>query len=139
MGLEGVMGGFDIAASGLAAERTRMGVIGENIAMAGATRTSSGGPYVRRSVVFEELLDESGGVAGVAVARIQKDTTSPPTRVLDPGHAHADAEGYVTYPNVNIVAEMVDFNIARRAYEANLAVFRAYRNMVRNAIANLSR
>jgi flagellar basal-body rod protein FlgC len=116
-----------------------MGVIGENIAMAGATRTSTGGPYVRRTVVFEELLDAAGGPAGVAVTRIQQDTKNPPVRVLDPGHPHADTEGYVTYPNVNIVAEMVDFNIARRAYEANLAVFRAYRNMVRNAIANLSR
>ena len=135
----GIMSGFDIAASGLAAERARMGVIAENIAMAGVTRTRSGGPYVRRTVLFEEILQEAGGGAGgVRVSQVKRDTKSPPVPVYDPGHPDADAEGYVVYPNVTLVNEMVDFNVARRSYEANLAVFRAYRNMVRNAITNLA-
>lgn len=135
---EGIMSGFDVAASGLAAERTRMGVIAENIAMAGVTKTRAGGPYVRRTVLFEEILQNADGAGGgVRVSDVKRDTKSKPIPVYDPGHPDADADGYVNYPNVTVVNEMVDFNVARRAYEANLAVFRAYRNLVRNAITNL--
>jgi flagellar basal-body rod protein FlgC len=131
------LSGFDVPASGMAAERLRMSVIAENIANASTTRTAAGGPYVRRYVSFESWLD-GGGHSGVRATRVQEDRRTPFTAVQDPGHPDADDQGYVQYPNVNSVFEMIDFNIARRSYEANLAVFRAYRDMVRNAINHLA-
>ena len=136
MGIEGVMAGFDIAGSGLAAERARMNVIAENVANAYVTRTPEGGPYVRRVVGFENALDSAYG--GVRVSGIFQDQRSPFVTVKEPGHRDADAEGNVRYPNVDVLQEMVDFNVARRSYEANLAVFRAYTGMVKNAIGNIT-
>jgi flagellar basal-body rod protein FlgC len=136
MGLEGVMSGFDIPGSGLMAERIRMNVIAENVANAYVTRTPEGGPYVRRSVTFAGALD--GALRGVQVVGIEPDQRTPFVTVQEPGHRDADAEGNVRYPNVNVIQEMVDFNIARRSYEANLAVFRAYTGMVKNSISNIS-
>ena len=135
-GLRGVLSGFDIPASGMAVQRVRMRVISENLANATSTRTIDGGPYVRRYVSFASVLDESGSHA-VRVTSINRDTTSPFLTVQDPGHADAGPDGNVRYPNVNSVYEMIDFNISRRSYEANLSVFRAYRDMMRSAIAQM--
>lgn len=134
-----------ISASGLTAERLRMDVIANNIANQRTTRTSEGGEYKRRVVVFRPIeIFKAPGLAreaqasmpkqqGVRVAAIVEDPR-PGTKVYDPGHPDADADGYVTYPNVNIVTEMVDMMSATRAYEANLVAANAAKTMAIKAL-----
>ena len=129
------MGAFDsmqISASGMSAERLRMDVIAENLANADTTRGPNGQPYRRQEVVLE-----SGGVggtsfsdvlAGVHVAGVADDPT-PLRRVYDPGHPDADAQGYVSMPNVSSVTEMVDLITATRGYEADTQAMNAARQM----------
>jgi flagellar basal-body rod protein FlgC len=137
-----------ISASALGAERQRLDVIASNLANANTTRTEEGGPYRRRNVVFvtEPLendfaaaiddLAARGAKQGVAVADILEDT-KPPRLVFDPGHPDADAEGYVAYPNVNPITEMVDLMAATRAYEANVQAVNATRRMAEAALSML--
>ena len=134
--IKSVLRDFDVSVAALGAERKRMSVIAQNIANAFTTRTAEGGPYVRQTVRFETVLDEAGG--GVRVAGVERDQRTPFPVVSDPGHVDADAQGNVRYPNVDLIQEMVDFNIAKRSYEANLGVLRAWRSMARSAISNLS-
>ncbi len=126
----GMFDAIDIAASGLTAERLRMDVTAENLANAQTTRTPEGGPYRRQAVVLAQAGGDFAGQlagavgsgadpAGVEAVGIVADD-SPLRRVYDPGHPDADAQGYVTMPNVNPVTEMVDLIDASRAYEANL-------------------
>lgn len=136
---------FDISASGLTAQRLRLDVIANNLANAETTRTAGGGPYVRQLVVFapREALPFSYFLRaaaapqvpgyGVQVEGIVPDP-SPPRRVYQPGHPDADAAGYVAYPNVNVVTEMVDMISASRAYEANAAAFNAAKGMALQAL-----
>ncbi len=144
--LSGVFAPFAISASALTAERLRMDVISNNIANANTTRTMDGGPYIRQRVVFaprfdaspifsplESMMTTDGLPAGVRVTGIQKDP-SPPRMVFDPGHPDANAEGYVAYPNVNVVNEMVDLISATRAYEANITAFNATKSMALQAL-----
>ncbi len=145
--LSGVFAPFAISASALTAERLRMDVISNNIANANTTRTIEGGPYVRQRVVFAPRFDATPAFAplmammtpeglpvGVRVVGIQKDP-SPPRMVYDPGHPDANAEGYVAYPNVNTVNEMVDMISATRAYEANITAFNATKSMALQALS----
>lgn len=120
---------FDISASALTAERLRLSVIATNIANAETTRTPQGGPYRRKEVVF--VPRENGGVE---VAAIQEDTTTPPRMVYDPGHPDANGEGFVAYPNVSVVNEMVDLLAATRAYEANVAALNATKSMLTSSL-----
>jgi flagellar basal-body rod protein FlgC len=133
-GIESLFSGMRISASGLSAERTRMDVIAENIANARTTRTPEGGPYRRKIVEFEPLLQESlmgeDRAVGVGVSRVVPDLETPFERVLDPSHADAGPDGFVEYPNVNTVLEMADLITSMRAYEANLT---AQENFVRMA------
>jgi len=127
----GLFDAIDVAGSGLAAERLRMDVTAGNLANAQTTQGANGQPYRRREVVLQEaqaggpsfgsiLASASAGpVSGVQVAGIVEDP-SPGRRVYDPGHPDADAQGYVTLPNVNPVTEMVDLISASRSYEANV-------------------
>src|SRR5919201_980188 len=94
----GLFGGLNVSASGMTAERLRMDVIAENLANADTTRGPDGKPYRRKEVVlsFDQALD------GVKVAGIAEDA-SPPRKVYDPGHPDADAQGYVSLPNVEPV------------------------------------
>ena len=127
---------IDIAGSGLTANRLWMDTISGNLANVNTTRTPEGGPYVRRVPVFQERLMEVIGerdnrlskgwfgfraASGVRVADIGTDAT-PPRLAYQPDHPDANAEGYVAYPNVNVVREMADMMVASRAYEANLTV-----------------
>jgi flagellar basal-body rod protein FlgC len=145
--LSGVFAPFAISASALTAERLRMDVISNNIANANTTRTLEGGPYIRQRVVFAPRFDAEptfapllatmtpdGLPVGVRVTSIQKDT-APPRMVYDPGHPDANTEGYVAYPNVNTVNEMVDMISATRAYEANITAFNATKSMALQALA----
>jgi flagellar basal-body rod protein FlgC len=117
------MGLFDalgISASGMSAERLRMDVTAANLANANSTRSANGGPYVRQEVVLQAKGGSSfqNVLNGVQVAGIVNDP-SPGKRVYDPSHPDADAQGYVTMPNVNSVTEMTDLITETRSYEAN--------------------
>jgi flagellar basal-body rod protein FlgC len=130
---------MDISASGLTAQRLRMDLISENIANAETTRTETGGPYRRKTAVFREkpaaeFADYlkgalSGASGGVRVSQIAEDTAEG-TRVYEPGHPDADADGYVTKPNVNIVVEMVNMVSATRSYEANVTAINSSKAMI---------
>ncbi len=117
----------DIPASALTAERLRMDVVSNNIANVDTTRTPTGGPYRRRFVVFEPILDEDIP-RGVRVSAVLVDN-SPPRLVYDPSHPDANTAGYVAYPNIDIVTEMVDLMGATRAYEANSVSLSMARSM----------
>jgi flagellar basal-body rod protein FlgC len=139
------MGMFDalaISSTGMSAERLRMDVIADNLANADTTRGADGQPYRRREVVlqsagqgsFAQVLgtvaggSSPTGAGGVQVAGIVEDA-APPRRVYDPGHPDADAQGYVSMPNVNPVTEMVDLITASRGYEANVTAMNAAKQM----------
>jgi flagellar basal-body rod protein FlgC len=129
---------MEISASGLTAQRQRLNVIAENLANAHTTRTPQGGPYLRKNVIFEtrpavEFASLLGAADTVAVAEIVeiKEGLRPE---YDPTHPDADAQGMVLWPNVNPVAEMVSLTLASRAFEANVAVFRAARAMALKAL-----
>jgi flagellar basal-body rod protein FlgC len=145
------MGLFDalqISGSGLSAERLRMDVTAENLANAQSTRGANGQPYRRKEVVLQ-AVDGQGGFAdalaaangsvptsgtagsqpgGVEVESISEDPT-PGQRVYDPGHPDADANGYVTMPNVDSVTEMVDLISESRGYEANVTAMDSAKTM----------
>jgi flagellar basal-body rod protein FlgC len=135
---------LDIAASGLKAQRTRLNTISANMANAETTSTPEGGPYKKKSVVFEtqkfsfsQHLDASmaqqGQAEGVKVARIVEDT-DPPQRVYDPSHPDAKEDGYVEMPNVSVLKEMVDMMSATRSYEANTTTIKSAKRMAMKAL-----
>jgi flagellar basal-body rod protein FlgC len=133
-----LFGGLEISASALTAERLRMEVVAENLANAQTTRGADGQPYRRKEVVLQERAGSfgaslsaamnKGSGRGVEVAGIAEDQT-PLKRIYDPGHPDADAEGYVSMPNVDTVTEMVDLIGAQRAYEANVTAMQAAKQM----------
>jgi len=144
---------FNISASGMTAQQLRTDVISQNIANTHTTRTDDGTPYVRRAVVFTEktfthattrrgpslngssfasaLRTARQGILGegVKVTSVYEDTSTDMNMVYDPSHPDADENGYVTYPNVNIVQEMTDLIDASRSYEANISAFNASKAM----------
>lgn len=124
----GLISTLKVSASGLSAERLRMDLIADNLANANTTRTPDGQPYRRKVAIFEPITPTPRMPGGVRVAQIAADA-SPPRMVYDPSHPDADANGYVTYPNVDIVHEMVDMITASRAYEANIQAFNAAKDM----------
>ncbi len=141
----GFLDSLDISASGMTAERLRMDVIANNLANVNTTRTPGGGPFRREEVVltpgtssFGDALSAATGGAGgylggVQVSAIVPDQT-PFKRVYDPGHPDADAQGYVSMPNIDTVTEMVDMMGASRAYEANVSAVDALKSMAEKAI-----
>jgi flagellar basal-body rod protein FlgC len=144
----GLFDAIDIAATGLSAERLRMDVTAGNLANAETTQGANGQPYQRREVVLQEAsasgssfgamlngaIAGAGGsgsaqaAAGVQVAGIVDDP-SPARRVYDPGHPDADAQGYVSMPNVNPVTEMVDLIASSRSYEANVTAMQSAKTL----------
>lgn len=128
---------IDVSGSSLTAHRLWLDSISANLANVNTTRTADGGPYRRKVPVFAEMLDKTIGgyedTGGVRVVEIAEDDT-PPRLAYQPDHPDADAEGYVAFPNVNVVREMADMLTASRAYEANLAVADAARNMWAGAL-----
>jgi flagellar basal-body rod protein FlgC len=137
----GAFSALEVAASGLSAERTRMNTIASNLANARTTRTAEGGPYKRLDPVFQakQLGGEAVGgpnesaVSLVTVPRIQEDTRDPQL-VYEPGHPDADTKGYVRYPNVNVVEEMVNMITASRAYEAGVTSVESIKAMAKSAL-----
>jgi len=137
----GVFSAMEVSASGLTAERTRMNTIASNLANAHTTRTANGQPYKRIDPVFEAaLLDRtqaaSNGGSGVSLVRVQKivEDTRQGQMVYEPGHPDANPQGYVEYPNVNVVEEMVNMLTASRAYEAGVTSVESIKAMAKNAI-----
>jgi len=138
------MTAIDVGASALKAERTHLNVISMNLANAKTTRTVGGGPYRRKEAIFKETevdspfskamnaaLDQE--VKGVRVESIQNDRR-PLKQVYEPGHPDADAEGYVSYPDINVVEEMTNMLQAMRAYEANVSTITTSKNMFTKAL-----
>ena len=130
------MGMFDslrIAASGMTAQRLRMDVIADNLANAQSTKGPDGQPYRRKEVVLAAGGASFDDVLGVHVQGIAADPT-PGHKVYDPGNPDADAQGYVTMPNVSSVTEMVDLIDASRSYEADVQVMTTAKQMVAKAL-----
>lgn len=121
-----------VASTGLSAQRIRINVISSNIANANTTRTESGLPYQKKNVVFEQILEgEMNG--GVRVQQVMNDT-KPPILKYDPAHPDANEEGYVAFPNINPIEEMVNMLEASRSYEANVTVLNTAKSLAMRAI-----
>lgn len=118
---------LDISASGLTAQRLRMDVISNNIANANTTRTEDGSPFRRQMAIFQSKNEGTKNM-GVKVTGIIKDQ-KPLKRIFDPSHPDADNDGYVYFPNVEIVTEMVDMISASRSYEANVTAANSIKSM----------
>jgi len=140
----GVMGVLRIAGSALTAQRLRMDVTSSNIANAETTTSPEGGPYRRTRVVFAPVVDaplpsDMGSQRapalgnGVQVRDVVRDQTDP-RRVYEPAHPDADADGYVSMPNVDLVTEMTDMLAASRAYEANVTTINVAKSMAQRAL-----
>jgi len=131
---------LDVNASGLAAQRKRVEVSSSNLANSQTTRTEEGGPYRRKDVVFQtSSFQESlgaamgGGVEGVEVSDVVNDPR-PFDRRYEPGHPDADKDGYVSYPNVNVMEEMANLVEASRSYEANIAAISIVKTMINRTL-----
>ncbi len=125
---------LEVAGSSLTAHRLWMDLISQNLANVNTTRTPEGGPYRRKVPIFAERLEAAkNDFKGVRVERIETDDL-PPRMVYQPEHPDADAQGYVAYPNVNVVREMTDMMVATRAYEANLMVVESAKEIWGSAI-----
>jgi len=132
---------LDISASGLNSQRTRMNVIASNVANLNVTRTPEGGPYRRKDVVFQTTkiksfaseLESALIADGVEVTKIYEDS-SPFIKKYEPNHPDADTDGYVSYPNVNIVEEMTNLVSASRSFEANIMIVQATKDMALKAL-----
>ncbi len=132
---------MNISATGLTLERMKLDTISSNIANVNTTRTEEGGPYKRKEVVFEEIVKEQYNKStrkyekvsnGVKVTGIAEDDQNF-KKVYNPESPDADAEGYVTMPNVNLLDEMVGLIEAQRTYEANATALKASKSMLTKA------
>jgi flagellar basal-body rod protein FlgC len=137
-----LFGVLEINASALKAERVRAEVVAANLANAETTRTAEGGPYRRRHVVFRSEANSfpaelsarlRGQAAGVSVEEVATDSAAP-LRRYEPGHPDADPNGYVSYPAINPVEEMVDLMGAARAYQLNVSAASASKQMIQQSL-----
>ena len=163
MPIKGLFSAIDISATGMTAQRTKLNIIASNIANAETTRTEEGGPYKRQQVILkpseraefltilkEEFLSldrtnkwhidndafrlaREEYAQGVEIEGIQQDD-KPPRMVYEPDHPDADENGFVAYPNINMVTEMVNMLVATRAYEANVTAINSAKNMMIQAL-----
>lgn len=127
---------MNVSASGLTAQRVRMETISSNLANAQTTKTESGEPYRRRDVVFKTVAPDGGmtksfdeALRGVVVQEVFEDP-SDFRRRFEPGHPDAGPLGFVDYPNVEPVTEMVNLVSATRSYEANLTVIESTKSLM---------
>jgi flagellar basal-body rod protein FlgC len=124
---------FDVAGSAVSAQSQRLNVVASNLANADTVAGPDGSPYKARQVVFQTALMGTAGqrdsTAGVRVSTITESDT-PGRRVHDPKHPGADAEGYVTFSNVNAVEEMVNMISASRSYQNNIEVMNTARSLL---------
>jgi flagellar basal-body rod protein FlgC len=142
MNLFGVM---EVSGSALEAERLRAEVVASNMANAETTRTPEGGPYRRQHVVFQSratepgsfaghlLAEGNGDIGGVEISAVVSDPGSG-LRRYDPQHPDADKDGYVSYPDINPLTEMVDLMGATRAFGLNSSAVQATKNMINSSL-----
>lgn len=139
------MTGFRVSSSGMTAQRMRMNTISSNIANINTTRTPEGGPYRRKDVIFESMpeVKNFGEILGVNspkqdIQRVQvTDVLSDmkaPLLKYEPDHPDANADGYVAYPNINLMEEMTNMIQATRSYEANVSSMQAAKDMALSAL-----
>ncbi|MGF1510205.1 MAG: flagellar basal body rod protein FlgC [Myxococcota bacterium] len=134
---------FTLAGRALSVQRARLDVASSNLANAQTTRTEQGGPYRRRDVVLREtrepgsfeavLRGEADRVRSVEVDHVREDA-APPRLVFEPDHPDADSNGFVAYPNINTVEEMVNMITSMRSYQANLNVLSGLRTLAERAL-----
>lgn len=137
--------GFRISSSGMAAQRMRMNTISSNIANINTTRTPEGGAYRRKDVVFESMPEARnfGEILGanspradmqrVQVTDVVSDRKAPLLK-YEPDHPDANEEGYVAYPNINLMEEMTNMIQATRSYEANVQSLQSSKDMALSAL-----
>jgi len=138
-----LMTAIEVSASGLSAQRRRLEVLVSNLVNADTTAPAGTEPYRRKDVIFSaaapqstfggELTNALEGVQGVEVSEIVTDQ-SDPIRRYEPGHPHADKDGYVAYPNINPMEEMVNMLSASRSYEANLQAVNTAKDMAQKTL-----
>ena len=133
-----------VSSSGLTAQRMRMNTISSNIANINTIKTPEGGPYRRKDVVFESMPDARNfgelvtsrpdeNVQRVQVTDVLVDRKAPLLK-YEPNNPHADENGYVAYPNINLMEEMTNMIQATRAYEANVSAIQASKDMALSAL-----
>lgn len=139
-----ILTGMRVSSSGMAAQRMRMNTISSNIANINTTRTPEGGAYRRKDVVFESMPEgKSFGdiltsspqkdVARVQVTDVISDTKAPLMK-YEPDSTDANEEGFVAYPNINLMEEMANMIQATRAYEANVSAMTATKDMAMTSL-----
>ncbi|GMQ80524.1 MAG: flagellar basal body rod protein FlgC [Planctomycetia bacterium] len=128
---------FDVSTSGLVAQRTRLNAISSNLANMSTTRNEAGAlePYKPRFVVFQtdDQIGTPGGGAGVKVSSVGISDVAPRMKFM-PGHPDADENGYVAFPNIDMVTEFVDAMEATRAYEANIGAIEVSKDLERQTL-----
>jgi len=140
----GFFDGYNVATSGMSAQRERINIVSSNIANSQTTHSKDGGPYKKQNVVFEEVLLETNNklnqnnkaqedenalsLKGVGVREIIESKEEPILK-YEPTHPDANEDGYVAYPNINPVIEMVDLIEAMRSYEANVSAFKTQKDL----------
>jgi flagellar basal-body rod protein FlgC len=137
---------LEISGAALSAERQRAEVVAANLANANTTHTTAGGPYRRKEVVFASsrmypfqlALNQlnsppAHSTPAVRILRVINDPSAPQMR-YEPGHPDANAQGYVAYPNINPIQEMVDLMDATRAYQLNASAVNAAKQMLQQAL-----
>jgi flagellar basal-body rod protein FlgC len=131
---------MEVLASGLSVARLRVNTLASNLANAQTTKTEEGGPYKRRDIVqvskdvpgqFASTLDRMSLQRPTAMAVVADQ--SEPKKVFQPGHPDADEEGYVQFPNINVVQTMTDLMMAQRLYQANLTAMSATKDMMQES------
>lgn len=142
------LSGFRISGSGMSAQRARLNSISSNIANINTTQTPEGGPYRRKDVVFESVPDaksfgdivlnqagssSAGQADQVQVADVIYDKKAPILK-YEPNHPDANEDGYVAYPNINLMEEMTNMVQATRSYEANVQAIQATKDMALSAL-----
>ncbi len=128
---------FDVAGSAVSAQSQRLNTVASNLANADTVAGPDGQAYKARQVVFQTVLmgsqQQPEGAAGVRVSTVWEDN-APGRRVHDPKHPSADAEGYVTYSNVNSVEEMVNMISASRSYQNSIEVMNTARSLLQKTL-----
>ena len=139
------LSGFRVSSSGMTAQRMRMNTISSNIANINTTRTPEGGPYRRKDIVFESMpdarnfgeilgsADPKANVQRVQVTDIISDTKAPLMK-YEPDHPDSNEDGYVAYPNINLMEEMTNMIQATRAYEANVSSLQSAKDMALSSL-----
>ena len=146
--ISGIFGALNISSSGMNAQRARIDVISSNVANVHTTRVDGGSYYKRQMIVLREtkmspdfssiLNDELGlgisdQLSGVKIVNVTT-IDEPPKMIYEPNHPDANEEGMVSYPNINIIEEMINMIMASRAFEANLTVFNTAKEMISQSL-----